>query len=99
MPLHQAQETRCIAVVGDPDLDGWAAWLEQRLDALSAGEHVVVDLSRASRVDAAALAVLVRARRRLLPGGGEIELRYGDRDVLRVFQVTGLDRLFPLSAA
>jgi anti-anti-sigma factor len=56
----------------------------------------VVDMSRTQFCDAAGVGVLVRAHNRALAEGGELRLVIpASALVLRVFAVTGLDRVIP----
>lgn len=88
------------AVDGDPHDDGWAEWLERELlSEAPSGDRIVIDLRRATRVDAAALGLFVRVLKRVRPAGGEVSIVYGDRETLRVFEITGLDRTFDLVEA
>lgn len=69
--------------------------LQEQLDrAERGGVAVVIDLSGLRFIDSSGLHVLVRAERRLRASGGQLVLVRGPRDVHRVFELTGLDRLF-----
>jgi anti-sigma B factor antagonist len=56
---------------------------------------LVVDMSRTQFCDSAGLSVLVRAHKRALADGGELLLVICGPAVLRIFAVTGIDRLIP----
>lgn len=55
---------------------------------------IVVDLSEATFIDSTALGVLLDARRRLIPSGRLLSVVCADRNILRLFELTALDRLF-----
>ena len=58
---------------------------------------IVVDMTRTRFCDSAGLAVLVRAHRRAVAGGGELRLILpADGAVSRIFTITSLDRVIPV---
>jgi anti-sigma B factor antagonist len=58
--------------------------------------HIAVDLGEVSFVDSTALSVLVSALKRLRQSGGDLELASPNPSVRRVFEITGLTRLFTI---
>jgi anti-sigma B factor antagonist len=72
-----------------------ADWLRATLLKLAAAGHatLIVDMSRTQFCDSAALRVLVRAQQRMAAEGGELRLVVCCAAVLRVFAVTGVDRV------
>ena len=56
---------------------------------------VVVDMSQTQYCDSSGLHVLVRAHRRAQAEGGEVRLVISAATVLRIFAVTGIDRMIP----
>jgi anti-sigma B factor antagonist len=60
---------------------------------------VVVDMSGTYFCDSAALNVLVRAHQQAEAEGCEVRLIMSGTDVLRIFLVTGIDRLIPIFAS
>ena len=63
--------------------------------AVQGNGTLVVDMSRTQFCDSAALNVLVRAHQRAQAEGGEVHLVLSAADVLRIFAVTGIDRVIP----
>ena len=55
----------------------------------------VVDLSRTRFFDSAGLHALVAAHKRARTAGGEVRLVVSDPHVLRIFAISGLDRVIP----
>jgi anti-sigma B factor antagonist len=84
-----------VVVVGDADLFT-APELRRALEtALDGGaEHVLVDLSQATFIDSTMLAVLMEAVRRLRPRDGEVGIVCVEPNILRIFEITLLDRAF-----
>jgi anti-sigma B factor antagonist len=89
-----------LAVIGDVDLHSADA-LAERLDAAIAdgAGALVVDLSGATFLDSQGLGVLVRGARRLDPAEGRFRLVVPSAQIRRVFEVSSLDRIFPLDAS
>ena len=66
---------------------------------LVAGDlDVVVDLQQVDFIDSTGLGALVGGRRRALALNGRFGLVCADDHLLRVFAVTGLDKVFAISA-
>jgi anti-sigma B factor antagonist len=57
---------------------------------------VVVDMSQTAFCDSASLSALLGARQRAMADGGEVRLVIATTQVLRIFALTGVDRLFPI---
>jgi anti-sigma B factor antagonist len=83
-----------VTLTGEVDLHT-APKLEHALDGVVGlgGTAVALDLSEVSFVDSTVLGVLLRYRERLHDLGGEVVVVTEDRRVLRMFEVTGLDRV------
>ena len=89
--------TDVIAVAGEADLYS-APELKRALDeAIDAGgKDIVVDMTKTTFLDSTALSILVEATKRLRPDGGRVALACVDRNLVKIFRITALDRLFPL---
>jgi anti-sigma B factor antagonist len=78
------------------DITNASQFREALLAAAELGDRItVVDLSRTQFCDSAALAALVAARKRALVAGGEVRLVVCDPHILRIFAISGLDRVIP----
>lgn len=89
-----ADETRVVSVAGE--LDMYTAPEFERALALngSADSRVVVDLSGCTFIDSTGLGILVQANRHI--GGNPLPIVAAGAEVLRAFEVSGLDRRFAL---
>ena len=58
--------------------------------------RVVVDLTSTTFIDSSTLGVLLGALKRLRPEGGELVLVCTDPNIRKIFEITLLDRVFPL---
>ena len=89
-----------IAVGGELDLHTAEPLRESLADVLEHGARsVLVDLTGVSFIDSTALTVLVDAGRALKSSRGEIVVVADDPRVLRVMEITGLDRVFRVSSS
>jgi anti-sigma B factor antagonist len=89
-------EPRVLAVHGDLDVESGPALRDALLETMSAhpGSRLVVDLEAVDFVDSAGLGVLVGGRERARSQDGDLVLVATGRNVLRVLELTGLDRAF-----
>jgi anti-sigma B factor antagonist len=85
-----------IALRGEWDLYNRPE-LERALRAaeVSGEQVVVIDLSQATFIDSSVLGALVEARKRL-DEGSRIAVIAADRQIRKVFEITGLDSVFTL---
>lgn len=61
------------------------------------GEYrIAVNLSRVAFLDSTGLGVLVGGRKRLNPHGGELSIICDNDKILRIFRITGLERIFAI---
>ena len=82
-----------LTAAGELDAAGAVRLRAQLDDALEAGAHVTLDLSRVTHVSSDALAVLVAAFRQLRDGGGGLTLTDVSPAVVRVLRVSGLHKV------
>jgi anti-sigma B factor antagonist len=89
--------SRVIAVAGELDLYT-APQLTPELMAPSSGGRgaVIVDLTECTFLDSTALGVLANAKKAFVPKGVELSLVISDRNILKVFEITGLNRVFTI---
>ena len=84
-----------VALGGEVDLHTAPQLDDELVRLIGLGAtRIVVDLSSTNFVDSTVLSVLLRARKRLGGGGGDMAIVSDDRRILRLFEVTGLDRKF-----
>jgi anti-sigma B factor antagonist len=90
---------RGVAVVTAPeeiDITNAAALRAALLEAAAHGRGAMVaDMSGTQFCDSAGLHVLVRAHKRARAEGGELLLVVPASTVLRIFAITGIDRMIP----
>lgn len=90
-------ETHLIELGGEVDLYTAPDFKERMVQVIDAGrKRVVVDLTRATFIDSTTLGVLVGGVKRLRPVDGSLALVCDDQNILKIFEITGLDRVFPI---
>ena len=89
--------TFVIALTGEVDLYTAPEFKQQLLDAIAKGaKNVVVDLSGTTFIDSTTLGVLVGGVKRLRSNDGQLALVCSDRNITKIFEITGLDRVFTI---
>ena len=89
-----------IALTGEVDLYTAPEFKQQLLDAIGQGAtYVVVDLTDTTFIDSTTLGVLVGGVKRLRPDGGQLTIVCTDRNITKIFEITGLNRVFPIHAS
>ena len=90
-------QTHVISLGGEIDLYTAPEFKERMVELIEAGKkHIVVDLSEATFIDSTTLGVLVGGVKRLRPSGGGLALVCTDQNISKIFEITGLDRVFSI---
>jgi anti-sigma B factor antagonist len=86
-----------LAAAGELDVHT-APELRERLSELigTGSKTILIELSGVTFVDSTALSVLVSALKRLRQADGDLQLSSPTASVRRVFEITGLTRLFTI---
>ena len=89
-----------ISLAGEVDLYTAPEFKQQLLDVIGkGGKNVVVDLSNTTFIDSTTLGVLVGGVKRLRTNDGQLSLVSSDRNITKIFEITGLDRVFTIYAS
>ena len=88
-----------IALAGEVDLYTAPEFKQQLLEVIGQGaKDVVVDFSGTTFIDSTTLGVLVGGVKRLRTNDGQLSLVCSDRNITKIFEITGLDRVFTIYA-
>jgi anti-sigma B factor antagonist len=88
-----------ISLAGEVDLYTAPEFKQQLLDVISqGGKNVIVDFSNTTFIDSTTLGVLVGGVKRLRTNDGQLSLVCSDRNITKIFEITGLDRVFAIHA-
>ena len=94
---HADGDVYVIALTGEIDLYTAPEFKQQLLDVIEkGGKQVVVDLTDTTFIDSTTLGVLVGGVKRLRPNGGQLSIVCSDRNITKIFEITGLNRVFPI---
>jgi anti-sigma B factor antagonist len=94
---HAGGEMYVIALTGEIDLYTAPEFKQQLLDVIEkGGKQVVVDLTDTTFIDSTTLGVLVGGVKRLRPNDGQLSIVCSDRNITKIFEITGLNRVFPI---
>ena len=86
-----------ISLAGEVDLYTAPEFKAQLLDVIGKGaKQVVVDFTDTTFIDSTTLGVLVGGVKRLRTTDGELSLVCSDRNITKIFEITGLDRVFTI---
>ena len=86
-----------IALAGEVDLYTAPEFKQQLLEVIGEGaKNVVVDFSDTTFIDSTTLGVLVGGVKRLRTNDGQLSLVCSDRNITKIFEITGLDRVFTI---
>mgnify|MGYP001058126845 CR=1 FL=1 len=89
--------TYVIALSGEVDLYTAPEFKQQLLEVIAhGGKDVVVDFSNTTFIDSTTLGVLVGGVKRLRTNDGQLSLVCSDRNITKIFEITGLDRVFTI---
>jgi anti-sigma B factor antagonist len=94
---EQVDDAYVIALAGEVDLYTAPEFKQQLLDVIAkGGKEVIVDFSDTTFIDSTTLGVLVGGVKRLRTNDGQLSLVCSDRNITKIFEITGLDRVFTI---
>ena len=86
-----------ISLAGEVDLYTAPEFKQQLLEVIAQGaKNVVVDFSNTTFIDSTTLGVLVGGVKRLRENEGQLSIVCSDRNITKIFEITGLDRVFSI---
>lgn len=88
-----------ISLAGEVDLYTAPEFKQQLLEIIGqGGKQVIVDFTNTTFIDSTTLGVLVGGVKRLRTNEGQLSLVCSDRNITKIFEITGLDRVFAIHA-
>ncbi len=94
-----ADDIGVIVLESEIDIYSAPQFKEVLLNGIENGaQRVIVDLTQVSFIDSTALGVLVSGAKRVRPRNGNLDIVCTDENIIRIFEITGLDRIFGIYA-
>jgi anti-sigma B factor antagonist len=95
-PVEMTGGVPVVVTPGEIDITNAGQFREALLAAVERGTGIIViDLGQTQFCDSAGLHALVAAHKRARADGGEVRLVIPGVNVLRIFAISGLDRVIP----
>ena len=89
-----------ISLAGEVDLYTAPEFKQQLLEVIGqGGKHVIVDFTSTTFIDSTTLGVLVGGVKQLRTNDGQLSLVCDDRNITKIFEITGLDKVFTIYAS
>jgi anti-sigma B factor antagonist len=84
-----------VALAGEIDLYTCPEFKQELLRVIADGATlIVVDLTKTTFIDSTALGVIIRGVERLKQRDGRLVVVCADPNIIKIFEVTGLNRIF-----
>lgn len=95
--LRRQSRYTVVEVSGEIDLHT-ASMLREQLVALldAGGHHLIVDLEKVDFMDSTGLNVLIGALERVHAQGGSLSLVCTQENIIKIFRITGLAKVFTI---
>ena len=91
---HLDEDAWVISLAGEVDLYTAPEFKQKLLEVIAGGaKQVVVDFTDTTFIDSTTLGVLVGGVKRLRTNDGQLSLVCSDRNITKIFEITGLDSL------
>jgi anti-sigma B factor antagonist len=92
-----SDDSYVISLSGEVDLYTAPEFKQQLLEVIGqGGKQVIVDFTNTTFIDSTTLGVLVGGVKRLRTNEGQLSLVCSDRNITKIFEITGLDRVFTI---
>jgi anti-sigma B factor antagonist len=94
-PIEIVRGVPVVRVPEELDITSAAALREALLQAATQGQMTIVDMTQTQFCDTAGIHALVLAHKRALADGRQLRLVTPGGNVLRILEITGIDRVIP----
>lgn len=95
--LKEINDSPVIELKGEMDLFTFPVFKDSLFEVIESGRmDIVVDLTGLDFIDSTGLAILLAAFRELRDHGGSMRIVCDNNAIRKVFDKTGLDRVFPI---
>lgn len=98
LDVSRSGDWSVVRVGGEIDLATAPTLRERLASVIEGGDHrLVIDLGGVDFIDSTGLGSLIGALKRIRSHDGELRLVCDEPRILKVFEITGLDRVFEIS--
>jgi anti-sigma B factor antagonist len=98
--IGPTEDCAVLRVTGEIDVYTAPLLRERALELMAKGTvHVIVDMGQVGFLDSTGLGVLVGSLKRLRTRGGSLAVVISAENLLRIFRITGLTKVFPPHAS
>ncbi len=95
--VDRAQSVCTMTLVGEVDVYTAPKVKEELVSAIEGGcSNVIIDMQGVGFIDSSGLGVLVSALRRARERDGAVRIVCTRDNILKIFRITGLDKVFPI---
>jgi len=95
--VDRAQSVCTMTLVGEVDVYTAPRMKEELVSAIESGcNNVIIDMEGVGFIDSSGLGVLVSALRRARERDGAVRVVCTRDNILKIFRITGLDKVFPI---
>jgi anti-sigma B factor antagonist len=92
---RSGEDVSIVILEGEVDIYSAPRFKEALLQGIEQGARtIIVDLTGVTFIDSTALGVLVSGAKRVRPRNGSLDIVCNDENITRIFEITGLDRIF-----
>jgi len=97
---HTVEPFDVIEIGGEVDVYTAPRLREAIVAVVEAGRHrLIIDVQQVEFLDSTGLGVLVGALKRVRADGGSLDIVCTQERILKIFEITGLDKVFGLHAS
>lgn len=91
-------DNKCVITLeGEVDVYTAPRLKDSLLEQIEAGcQYMILDMDAVAFIDSSGLGVLVGALRRVKERSGSVRLVCSRDNILKIFRITGLDKVFPI---
>jgi len=99
-PRSLSQAVQALDLEGEVDVYTAPVLRQAIVDQVEAGvKHLVINLSRVEYLDSTGLGILIGGVKRLKEQGGSLKLAGPSARITRIFEITGLNKIFDVYAS
>ncbi len=99
-PRSLSQAVQALDLEGEVDVYTAPVLRQAIVDQVEAGvKHLVINLSRVEYLDSTGLGILIGGVKRLKEQGGSLKLAGPSARITRIFEITGLNKIFDVFAS